>query len=67
MPRSQQPRLLVVIEPGGRPNSVRGYLTTNVWGLPSLDIVVARVQRRAYLHATRPFDAERMFEALSKD
>ncbi len=55
------------IEPDGRGYSMRGYLTTNVWVFPSLDIVVARVQQRAYLHASRPFDAERMFEALSRD
>lgn len=55
------------IEPEGRGVSMRGYLDTNVWVFPSLEIVVARVQQRAYLHATRPFDSERMYRALSRD
>lgn len=52
------------IEPDGRGVSMRGYLTTNVWMFPELDIVVARVQQRAYLHATKPFNTKRLYQLL---
>jgi len=54
------------VEPHGRGCSMRGYLDTNVWVFPDLDIVVARVQQRAYLHATKPFDADRMYDLLRR-
>ena len=37
--------------------SMRGYLDTNVWVFPDQGVVVARVQSRAYLHATEAFDS----------
>ncbi len=52
-------------EPDGRGWSMRGYLDTDVWVFPALDVVVARVQHRAYLHVREPFDDERMYRLLA--
>lgn len=39
-----------------RTQSMQGYLDTDVWVLPDVDVVAARVQSRAYLHALEAFD-----------
>lgn len=53
------------IERDGRGFSMRGYLDTDVWVFPALEVVVARVQQRAYLHVREPFDDERMYRLLA--
>ena len=47
--------------------SMRGYLDTDVWVFPKLEVVVARVQHRAYLHVRAPFDDEAMYRLLARD
>ncbi len=41
--------------------AMQGYLHTSVWVFPELDIVVARVQSRPYLHAVEAYEPGKMF------
>jgi|GEM_PF-3346175 len=41
--------------------AMQGYLNTSVWVFPELDIVVARVQSRPYLHAVEAYEPRKMF------
>lgn len=65
-PRKADYGLLWWRERDGRGWSMRGYLDTDVWVFPALEVVVARVQQRAYLHVRETFDDERMYRLLSQ-
>lgn len=44
--------------------SMQGYLNTSVWVFPDQDVVVARTQARAYLHAAGTFNPEEMMKLI---
>jgi hypothetical protein len=44
--------------------AMEGYLNTSVWVFPELDLVVARAQKRAYLHAPEQYDPQRMMALM---
>ena len=54
------------LEDSPRSYSMRGYLDTSVWVYPELDLVVARMQRKVYLHASRAYDLDEATALLRK-
>ncbi|HYD00196.1 MAG TPA: serine hydrolase [Phycisphaerales bacterium] len=46
--------------------SMRGFLNTDVYVFPDLDLVVARTQARPYLHATEKYSADEMVTLIER-